>query len=43
MQNGQVYQAGSYSDLMEHNGAFAQFLRTINLAEDVERDPGSKS
>ena len=40
MDDGRVSEVGSYEQLMAHDGAFAQFLRTylINTESDDESD-----
>ena len=34
--NGEISEIGSYDELLTHNGAFAQFLKTFLLKEDSE-------
>ena len=34
--NGEISEIGSYNELLTHNGAFAQFLKTFLLKEDSE-------
>lgn len=45
MKDGCVSEAGSYEELLSHNGPFAQFLKTYFLQEDKneEEDPEGKS
>ena len=40
MDNGKISEVGSYEQLMAHDGAFAQFLRTylVNTESDDESD-----
>jgi hypothetical protein len=41
LQRGQISEAGPYQDLMQHNRAFAQFLKTY-LVQDDDDDPESE-
>lgn len=36
--NGEISEMGSYDELLTHNGAFAQFLKTFLLQEDSESE-----
>lgn len=38
MEDGKVTEVGSYTELMENNGAFAEFLRAYNSNESNEDD-----
>ena len=38
MSNGVVSEVGSYEQLMEHDGAFAQFLRTYLISDESEEE-----
>ena len=40
MDNGKISEVGSYEQLMAHDGAFAQFLRTylVNAESDDDSD-----
>ena len=41
MADGQITEVGSYNELLENNGAFAQFLQTYQgVDEKEEEDPG---
>ncbi len=41
MDEGRVSEMGSYSQLIDNDGAFAEFLRTYtNVEEDEEGEPG---
>ena len=45
MINGEITEVGSYDELMTHNGAFAQFLKTYLSqadSEEEEEDPECK-
>ena len=37
MGNGKVAEIGAYSELMNKNGAFAEFVRTYTLIEDSNK------
>ena len=40
MVDGKITEVGSYTELIDNNGAFAEFLRTYsNLEENEEGDP----
>lgn len=40
MEEGQITEIGSYAELIDNDGAFAEFIRTfINVQEDEEGDP----
>ena len=40
MNDGKITEAGSYTELIDNNGAFAEFLRTYtNVEENEEGDP----
>ncbi|CAL1531990.1 unnamed protein product [Lymnaea stagnalis] len=41
LENGEIRESGSYEDLMSHNGAFAEFIKTYLLQgdKDEETDP----
>ena len=44
--NGEISETGTYDELLEHNGAFATFLKTYLLhedSEDEEDDPERKT
>ena len=43
MDDGHVTEAGSYTELIDQNGAFAEFLRNYGTTEgnDEEGDPGN--
>lgn len=41
LQHGQVSEAGPYQELLSHNRAFAQFLKTY-LIQDDDDDPESE-
>ena len=48
LSDGKISEMGSYSQLMQHDGPFAQFLKThftqeVDSDEDDEDDPESKS
>lgn len=36
--NGEISEVGSYDELLTHNGAFAQFLKTFFLGDDSESE-----
>lgn len=36
--DGRITEVGSYVELMDNNGAFAEFLRTYNTSEANEED-----
>jgi ATP-binding cassette subfamily C (CFTR/MRP) protein 1 len=36
--NGQISEVGSYEELLSHDGAFAQFLKTYLTQEDEDDD-----
>jgi len=38
MRNGQISEIGSYQDLLSHDKAFAQFLKTYLVHDDEEDD-----
>ena len=38
LKNGAVSEMGSYDELLSHNGAFAQFLKTYFLQEEDEEE-----
>lgn len=35
LEAGEIREAGSYEDLMSHNGPFAEFIRTYLLQEEI--------
>ena len=40
MNDGKITEVGSYTELIDNNGAFAEFLRTYtNVEENEEGDP----
>jgi len=40
MVDGKITEVGSYTELIDNNGAFAEFLRTYsNVEENEEGDP----
>ena len=42
MVDGQITEVGSYTELIDNDGAFAQFLHTYRgVDEDEEKDPGN--
>ena len=44
MDNGQISEVGSYTELIDRNGAFAEFLRNYGTSgenEDEEGEPGN--
>ena len=43
MDDGHITEAGSYTELIDQNGAFAEFLRNYGTTEgnDEEGDPGN--
>ena len=42
MENGRICEIGAYSELINNNGAFAEFVRTYTSMEnsDEEENPG---
>jgi len=38
MYNGQITEEGTYDDLMQHNGPFAQFLQAYLMKDDTEEE-----
>ena len=42
MDEGKIREMGSYTELIDNDGVFAEFLRTYtNVNEDEEGDPGN--
>ena len=41
MADGQITEVGSYTELMQNNRAFAQFLRSHQSVDNEEEDPGN--
>ena len=39
MKNGEILEMGSFCQLMDHNGAFADFLRNYISEEIIQDDP----
>ena len=37
MENGKIVEIGAYSELMDNNGTFAEFVRTYTLMEDGDK------
>ena len=44
MADGQITEVGSYTELIDNDGAFAQFLQTHQSVDNIkEEDPGNQS
>ena len=43
MENGKISEIGAYAELIDNNGAFAEFVRTYTSMEDgnEEKEPGT--
>ena len=41
MDEGRITEVGSYAELVDSDGAFAEFLRTYTTMENKEEDPGN--
>ena len=41
MDNGSITEVGSYTELVDQDGAFAEFLRNYTTKDDEERKPGN--
>ena len=43
MSDGQITEVGSYTELIDNDGAFAQFLRSHKNMDNKEEDPGNQT
>ena len=43
MADGQITEVGSYNELIDNDGAFAQFLRSHQSVDNEEEDPGNQA
>ena len=41
MDEGRITEVGSYAELIDNDGAFAEFIRTYTSMENEEEDPGN--